>query len=493
MKHSPEADLSPVRLPRVPKPQLPGGSVDRYPELAAPRQALDQLRIDHLELAAQSLMAAEGNLYLPDLIVTAMIQRSYGVVDALIDAVDTYNIHVAAPLLRLQLDTLFRAHYIASGADVDDITMRLLRGEEFRKIKDADGKPLNDSRPIVEQGVRAGALLTLEVRSTEAEARYDDLVEAVATEVEARQAAWSQQDSVSMSVASTCLLFLVVGLLLLRQGPGGLVTPLCALACSCLLVLAAFALWRLRGAGTWPLVMTAGALGAVAAHTAFIGPPTGLRMMAAGGALAAIVLVCLPFLEEDRWLISGPLLVASCLGLTGMGVDLLNRPLASVLAVIAAVVAIISLLAPWLALASVPIDISLPDRTDRPVLEPGTEVTPTLTARVLNAHGLVLSARVACAVIVLACVPTLASVGYAGAGLVADRELGGAPGGSLRGRGGRGGVLAEREHGAGREGRRVCRGVSAGDLQGRVASGAIGVDSAGRTPARVGVHGGAAR
>lgn len=146
MKHSPEADLSPVRLPRVPKPQLPGGSVDRYPELAAPRQALDQLRIDHLELAAQSLMAAEGNLYLPDLIVTAMIQRSYGVVDALIDAVDTYNIHVAAPLLRLQLDTLFRAHYIASGADVDDITMRLLRGEEFRKIKDADGKPLNDYR-----------------------------------------------------------------------------------------------------------------------------------------------------------------------------------------------------------------------------------------------------------------------------------------------------------------------------------------------------------
>ena len=237
-----------------------------------------------------------------------------------------------------------------------------------------DGRELDDARPIVEQGVRAGALLTLEVRSTEAEARYDDLVEAVATEVEARQAAWSQQDSVSMSVASTCLLFLVVGLLLLRQGPGGLVTPLCALACSCLLVLAAFALWRLRGAGTWPLVMTAGALGAVAAHTAFIGPPTGLRMMAAGGALAAIVLVCLPFLEEDRWLISGPLLVASCLGLTGMGVDLLNRPLASVLAVIAAVVAIISLLAPWLALASVPIDISLPDRTDRPVLEPGTAI-----------------------------------------------------------------------------------------------------------------------
>lgn len=146
MKCHPEADLSPVRLPRAPKPQLAGGSVDRYPELAAPRRILDQLRVDHLDLAAQSLMAADGDLYLPDLMVTAMIQRSYGVLDALIDAVDTYNIHAAAPLLRLQLDTLFRAHYIASGPDVDSLAMKLLRGEELRKIKDADGKLLSDYR-----------------------------------------------------------------------------------------------------------------------------------------------------------------------------------------------------------------------------------------------------------------------------------------------------------------------------------------------------------
>lgn len=146
MKCHPEADLSPVRLPRAPKPQLAGGSVDRYPELAAPRRILDQLRVDHLDLAAQSLMAADGDLYLPDLMVTAMIQHSYGVLDALIDAVDTYNIHAAAPLLRLQLDTLFRAHYIASGPDVDSLAMKLLRGEELRKIKDADGKLLSDYR-----------------------------------------------------------------------------------------------------------------------------------------------------------------------------------------------------------------------------------------------------------------------------------------------------------------------------------------------------------
>ncbi|MDO5676452.1 MAG: hypothetical protein Q4G35_02965 [Propionibacteriaceae bacterium] len=67
-------------------------------------------------------------------------------IDALIDAVDTYNVHAAAPLLRLQLDTLFRAHYVASGPDLDDLTMRLLSGDEFRKIRDAEGKYLNDGR-----------------------------------------------------------------------------------------------------------------------------------------------------------------------------------------------------------------------------------------------------------------------------------------------------------------------------------------------------------
>jgi hypothetical protein len=83
-------------------------------------------------------------VFLPDMIVTAMLQRSYGVVDALIDAVDTYNMHAAAPLLRLQFDTLFRAHYIASGPDLDDLTNRLLRGEEFRRIRDAEGENLTD-------------------------------------------------------------------------------------------------------------------------------------------------------------------------------------------------------------------------------------------------------------------------------------------------------------------------------------------------------------
>ncbi|WP_420174920.1 hypothetical protein [Luteococcus sp. OSA5] len=134
------------RLPRDPKPVPPGSSATRFPELLPARGRLDALRRQHLDVAALSLTVAEGRLYPTDFLVTSMVQRSYGVVDALIDAVDTYNIHAAAPLLRLQLDTLFRAHYAASGPDSDDLAMRLLSGEEFRRMKDAEGKNLNDGR-----------------------------------------------------------------------------------------------------------------------------------------------------------------------------------------------------------------------------------------------------------------------------------------------------------------------------------------------------------
>jgi hypothetical protein len=133
------------RPPRQPKPVPPGSSATRFPDLLPSRERLDALRRQHLDVAALTVSVAEGRLFSTDLLVMSMIQRSYGVVDALIDAVDSYNIHAAAPLLRLQLDTLFRAHYAAS-SNSDELTMRLLEGKEFRRMKDSEGRTLNDGR-----------------------------------------------------------------------------------------------------------------------------------------------------------------------------------------------------------------------------------------------------------------------------------------------------------------------------------------------------------
>lgn len=146
MSAPPRDPYPPVRLPRAPRPMPKGSPGDRFGDLAEPRARLDHLRVLHLDAGAQVIQAASGSIFYPDMIVMAMLQRSYGVVDALIDAVDTYNLHAAAPLLRLQLDTLFRAHYVATCPDADELARQLWQGKQFRQMKDVEGKKLTDFR-----------------------------------------------------------------------------------------------------------------------------------------------------------------------------------------------------------------------------------------------------------------------------------------------------------------------------------------------------------
>lgn len=85
-------------------------------------------------------------LYLPDFFIVAALQRSYGISDAFIDAIDHYNIHAAAPLLRVQLDTLFRLSYVCRAPSVGEVVQELMAGTEFRNMKDVEGKKLTDGR-----------------------------------------------------------------------------------------------------------------------------------------------------------------------------------------------------------------------------------------------------------------------------------------------------------------------------------------------------------
>lgn len=282
------------------------------------------------------------------------------------------------------------------------------------------GHVLDDSLSLADQRVGAGDVLTLDLRSTEAEHRYDDLTEAVAAAVERQQVAWDPKDTLTLSVGATCLLFAAGGALLLRQGPGGWVTPACAAVAAILLILAALAIKQLKEKGAWALVITAAMLAGVTLHTAIQGPPTGLRMAAAGAVGASLLGACIPLLDRDRPLLAGPLLVCVAMMATGLGTQTLGYRLAPVLALVSATAAGISLLTPWLALASVPVTISLPDQPEGyHRAEDEGPIKTALTSRILNMHGLVLSVRIACSMIVLASVPTLASVGYDGVALVA--------------------------------------------------------------------------
>jgi hypothetical protein len=58
--------------------------------------------------------ALAEELYVPDLLMWSFAQRSYALVDGFLGAFDTWNLLVAAPLVRLQIDTLVRLSYAAT-------------------------------------------------------------------------------------------------------------------------------------------------------------------------------------------------------------------------------------------------------------------------------------------------------------------------------------------------------------------------------------------
>jgi hypothetical protein len=87
-------------------------------------------------------------LYVPDLLMWSFAQRSYALVDGFLGAFDAWNLLVAAPLVRLQIDTLVRLSYAATCPDMDGLTKALLDGVEFRAMEDEAGQRLSDHRLV---------------------------------------------------------------------------------------------------------------------------------------------------------------------------------------------------------------------------------------------------------------------------------------------------------------------------------------------------------
>ena len=127
----------PIRFERRPD--------ERYAALSRPREDLRLLLPRHLTVMATSL---SEEFYLPDLLLWSFAQRSYALVDGFLGTFDTWNLLVAAPLVRLQIDTLVRLSYAVTCPDMDALTKALLDGVEFRTMKDEAGRPLSDRRLV---------------------------------------------------------------------------------------------------------------------------------------------------------------------------------------------------------------------------------------------------------------------------------------------------------------------------------------------------------
>jgi hypothetical protein len=104
------------------------------------------LRWHHVELSRRFLGVSNGDIYDIDLVYVGVMVRSYGLVDGFIDAFDTWNPIVAAPLVRMQLDNLVRLSYMARAPSATAVARHVVAGGEFRNLKDSDGRVLTDAK-----------------------------------------------------------------------------------------------------------------------------------------------------------------------------------------------------------------------------------------------------------------------------------------------------------------------------------------------------------
>jgi hypothetical protein len=133
---------------RDPKPIPPDSPAAHHDELAKPRAFLDRLRVHHVDLSKRFLSTSDREIFSVDLMIAAVMNRSYSLVEGFIDAFDRWNLVVAAPVLRIQIDSLVRFAYMATAPSSEEIAAHLIRGGEFRKLQDKEGRRLTDRRLI---------------------------------------------------------------------------------------------------------------------------------------------------------------------------------------------------------------------------------------------------------------------------------------------------------------------------------------------------------
>lgn len=116
----------------------------KYPTLQAKFKILRNQQNTHYTLFEEMRSVPSGYIYITDLIVEALLNRSLNLVDAIINLINQWNFISAAPLLRLQIDNLLKLIHLALNENREEICLKILKGIRFDKIKDTNGKFLKD-------------------------------------------------------------------------------------------------------------------------------------------------------------------------------------------------------------------------------------------------------------------------------------------------------------------------------------------------------------
>lgn len=122
-----------------------GSPADVDAELRVTRTRLIELVAKHLP-AVKALLA--DNIFSIDIFMIGVANRSFYLATGFLDALDEWNIFAAAPLVRLQLDSLIRVSYMMGAPRSDDVADHVLKGTPFNRLKDQQGRRLTDHHLI---------------------------------------------------------------------------------------------------------------------------------------------------------------------------------------------------------------------------------------------------------------------------------------------------------------------------------------------------------
>jgi hypothetical protein len=239
-------------------------------------------------------------------------------------------------------------------------------------VRTASGRPLDQSASLSAQGVRAGASLLLEpLGEGVADMVYDDLTEAVGQVVEQVSTPWTSSDARTLACLSAAALVFVAAILLATTPPDaiaalqpGRVALLNYIngaigVMSALLVMGTSAVVTRKNPGpsgialahTVPVLTAAAALRFT--QTQWDG--AGWIAIGVGILVGSVAALTLP--GRYRISVAAPLVVGSVVTATGLLVRFGNLSQVGVSALLFALIVVLLQLAPWVALAHIPVRI----------------------------------------------------------------------------------------------------------------------------------------
>lgn len=248
-------------------------------------------------------------------------------------------------------------------------------------VRTASGRLLDQSKSLAAQGVRAGAALILEpLGEGAADMVYDDLTEAVGQVVERVSTPWTRDDARTFAALAAAALIFVAAVLLATTPQDAISSMQSENVAFFNYVYGAIGIVAaLLVTGTSAVVSRkyTGPSGIALAHTVpFLTAASALRLMQAqwdtGGWIAigvglligSLAMLTLP--KQYRISIAAPLVLGTVMAATGLLVKVGSLSQVGVSAILFALVIVLLQIAPWIALAHIPVRV-LDANTSEPI------------------------------------------------------------------------------------------------------------------------------